>query len=90
MRVERFSILGFSKKEKWLTGSVTHLWKRYMKQQKSPEPQVAKYQVRGGGGFMIFYCPGNTKHQVMKSLEKFGGESRDYQFVEHGLARWTV
>jgi hypothetical protein len=28
--------------------------------------------------------PGNTKYAVMQSLEKFGGKTRNYQFVEHG------
>jgi len=26
----------------------------------------------------------------MKSLEKFGGKTRHYQFVEHGLTTWTI
>jgi len=27
---------------------------------------------------------------VMQSLEKFGGKTRNYQFVEHGLTTWTI
>jgi D-glycero-alpha-D-manno-heptose-7-phosphate kinase len=49
-----------------------------------------KISGAGGGGFMIFYCPGNTKHAVIRQLEKFGGRVRDYQFVEHGLTTWTA
>src|SRR6478735_10651076 len=49
-----------------------------------------KISGAGGGGFMIFYCPGNTKYAVMQSLEKFGGKTRNYQFVEHGLTTWTI
>jgi D-glycero-alpha-D-manno-heptose-7-phosphate kinase len=49
-----------------------------------------KISGAGGGGFMIFYCPVNTKYNVSRSLEKFGGVSRHYQFVEHGLQTWTV
>lgn len=44
----------------------------------------------GGGGFMTFYCPDNTKHQVVKTLEEFGGNIKRYQFVEHGLKTWTI
>ena len=44
----------------------------------------------GGGGFMTFYCPGNTKHKIMKALEPFGGMYKRYEFVEHGLTAWTV
>ena len=28
-----------------------------------------KISGAGGGGFMIFYCPGNTKYKVMQNLE---------------------
>ncbi|MFL5772219.1 MAG: dehydrogenase [Flavisolibacter sp.] len=49
-----------------------------------------KISGAGGGGFMIFYCPGTTKYQVIKSLEKFGGHHKNYQFVEHGLKTWTI
>ncbi len=49
-----------------------------------------KISGAGGGGFMIFYCPGNAKYTVMQRLEKFGGYSRSYQFVEHGLKTWTI
>ena len=49
-----------------------------------------KISGAGGGGFMIFYCPGNTKYKVIQSLEAFGGRNRSYQFTEHGLKTWTV
>ncbi len=49
-----------------------------------------KISGAGGGGFMIFYCPANTKYNVIKSLEKFGGYHKNYQFVEHGLKTWTI
>ncbi|HEX2630138.1 MAG TPA: dehydrogenase [Chitinophagaceae bacterium] len=49
-----------------------------------------KISGAGGGGFMIFYCPGNSKYNVIQSLEKFGGKHRSYQFTEHGLKTWTV
>jgi D-glycero-alpha-D-manno-heptose-7-phosphate kinase len=49
-----------------------------------------KISGAGGGGFMIFYCPGTTKYQVIKSLQKFGGVHRNYAFTEHGLKSWTI
>lgn len=49
-----------------------------------------KISGAGGGGFMIFYCPGNSKYNVIQRLEKFGGKHRPYQFTEHGLKTWTV
>jgi D-glycero-alpha-D-manno-heptose-7-phosphate kinase len=48
-----------------------------------------KLSGAGGGGFMIFYCPGNTRYNVIDSLQKFGGEFRRYHFEESGLTTWT-
>ncbi len=48
-----------------------------------------KISGAGGGGFMMFYCPENTKYDVTKALLQFGGEFRHYQFVEHGLSTWS-
>jgi D-glycero-alpha-D-manno-heptose-7-phosphate kinase len=33
-----------------------------------------KISGAGGGGFMIFYCPGNTRYQVIETLNTFGGK----------------
>jgi D-glycero-alpha-D-manno-heptose-7-phosphate kinase len=49
-----------------------------------------KISGAGGGGFMIFYCPGNCRYKVIETLEKFGGQSRHYQFTQIGLNTWTV
>ena len=48
-----------------------------------------KISGAGGGGFMIFYCPGNTRYTVMEQLRQFGGKIRDYSFTQHGLFTWT-
>jgi D-glycero-alpha-D-manno-heptose-7-phosphate kinase len=49
-----------------------------------------KISGAGGGGFMVFYCPGNTRYRVIEKLESFGGYCRNYQFTKHGLTTWTV
>ena len=49
-----------------------------------------KISGAGGGGFMTFYCPANTKYRVIQSLTRFGGYHKSYQFVEHGLKSWTI
>ena len=49
-----------------------------------------KISGAGGGGFMIFYCPGNSKYNVIQSLERFGGHHKNYQFVEQGLKSWKI
>ena len=49
-----------------------------------------KISGAGGGGFMIFYCPDNTRYNVMDTLNSFGGVVRPYQFTQHGLTSWTI
>jgi len=49
-----------------------------------------KISGAGGGGFMIFYCPANTRYKVIETLESFGGYCENYQFTKHGLTTWTV
>lgn len=49
-----------------------------------------KISGAGGGGFMIFYCPGNSRHNVIEELKKFGGEVRNYTFIKNGLSTWCV
>lgn len=47
-----------------------------------------KISGAGGGGFMMLYCPGNSRYAVIESLKQFGGEFRRYQYTPHGLLTW--
>jgi len=49
-----------------------------------------KISGAGGGGFMIFYCPGNSRYKVIETLLTFGGEVKKYSFTKYGLTTWTV
>jgi D-glycero-alpha-D-manno-heptose-7-phosphate kinase len=49
-----------------------------------------KISGAGGGGFMTFYCPGNSRHAVIESLNKFGGEVKNYTFTKYGLTTWCA
>ncbi|MCX6250982.1 MAG: dehydrogenase [Bacteroidetes bacterium] len=49
-----------------------------------------KVSGAGGGGFMFFYCPGNTRSNVIEALKKFGGQTKRYQFTSKGLTTWTI
>jgi D-glycero-alpha-D-manno-heptose-7-phosphate kinase len=49
-----------------------------------------KISGAGGGGFMIFYCPGNTRTKVVKALEALGGQVKRYEFTTRGLTSWTI
>ncbi len=47
-----------------------------------------KISGAGGGGFMIFYCPGNTKYSVQNALKKTGGIFYPFSFTNHGAISW--
>ncbi len=50
-----------------------------------------KISGAGGGGFMFFHCPGNTRYAVVQALEKLGiGQVYDFEFCKEGLTTWTV
>ena len=49
-----------------------------------------KISGAGGGGFMMFYCPANTRYAVQDALKEFGGEFRHYRFTDHGLSTWSI
>ena len=49
-----------------------------------------KISGAGGGGFMIFYCPGNNRYAVIEALKTFGGEIKDYSFTKYGLTTWVI
>ncbi|RYD55282.1 MAG: dehydrogenase [Sphingobacteriales bacterium] len=49
-----------------------------------------KISGAGGGGFMMFYCPGTSRHAVQTALKNFGGDFKPYQFTERGLFTWTI
>lgn len=49
-----------------------------------------KISGAGGGGFMLFYCPDNSRHDVIAALKKFGGGAQRYEFTTTGLTTWTI
>lgn len=49
-----------------------------------------KISGAGGGGFMIFYCPGNSNYAVKEILTSYGGDVKQYSFTKYGLTSWTV
>jgi D-glycero-alpha-D-manno-heptose-7-phosphate kinase len=48
-----------------------------------------KISGAGGGGFMIFYCPGITRFSVINALAGYGGEFKQYQITQQGLTGWS-
>lgn len=49
-----------------------------------------KISGAGGGGFMLFYCPDNSRYHVAKSLGVFNESFQKFEFTKTGLRSWTV
>ncbi|HUM96649.1 MAG TPA: dehydrogenase [Chitinophagaceae bacterium] len=80
---------GFQQKRQMAEGISNPLMEEIYETAKKGGATGGKISGAGGGGFMIFYCPYNTKFNVIKDLERFGGLHRNYQFVEHGVKTWS-
>jgi D-glycero-alpha-D-manno-heptose-7-phosphate kinase len=81
---------GFQQKRQMAEGISNPLMEEIYVIAKEAGATGGKISGAGGGGFMIFYCPVNTKYKVIESLNKFGGRHQSYQFTKHGLKTWTV
>lgn len=49
-----------------------------------------KISGAGGGGFMTYYCPGNTRYAVIEVLKSFGGEVHNLELSQFGLTTWEA
>jgi len=81
---------GFQQKRQMAEGISNSFMEEIYETAKKAGATGGKISGAGGGGFMIFYCPGVTKYNVMDALAKFGGHCKQYQFVDHGLTTWTI
>ncbi len=81
---------GFQQKRQMAEGISNPLMEEIYEAAKAVGATGGKISGAGGGGFMIFYCPVNTKYKVIDRLAGFGGRHRNYQFTEHGLKTWTI
>ncbi len=81
---------GFRQKKEMAEGISNPLMEDIYRTARKAGATGGKISGAGGGGFMTFYCPGNTKYPVMEALSAFGGQCRNYQFVDQGLTSWSI
>lgn len=81
---------GFENKRKLAAGISNPLLEQFYETAKAMGATGGKISGAGGGGFMTFYCPGNTQYRVANQLTKLGGKVFKYQIVEKGLTTWSV
>ncbi len=48
-----------------------------------------KISGAGGGGFMVFYCPENSRYPVIDALDKISVKHQRYSFQNQGIDTWT-
>jgi D-glycero-alpha-D-manno-heptose-7-phosphate kinase len=82
--------MGFRNKKQMASGISNPQMDNIYEAAKAAGATGGKISGAGGGGFMIFYCPRNTRFAVMEALKPFGGEIRKYSFIKHGLTTWTI
>jgi D-glycero-alpha-D-manno-heptose-7-phosphate kinase len=81
---------GFSQKRKIAANISNSLLEEIYTAAKKAGATGGKISGAGGGGFMVFYCPGTSRYKVIDTLGNFGGEVRNYSFTKNGLSTWSV
>jgi len=81
---------GFQQKRKMADNISNNTIENIYEAAKNAGATGGKISGAGGGGFMIFYCPKNSRYQVIETLQNFGGVVKPYSFTKNGLKTWTV
>jgi D-glycero-alpha-D-manno-heptose-7-phosphate kinase len=77
--------------KKAMAGSITNLAIDEIYQTaKRAGASGGKISGAGGGGFMIAYCPGNTRYAVAEALAKTGVAVSRFEFTPTGLTTWRT
>jgi len=81
---------GWQYKKQMVEGITNYVIEEIYETAKKAGATGGKISGAGGGGFMMLYCPKNSRYKVIEALKKFGGEFRRYQFTEYGLKTWGI
>lgn len=79
---------GFTQKKKMASSISNPMIEELYETAKKNGASGGKISGAGGGGFMIFYCPKNTKYAVINALKKQGGIFHPYTLTKHGATSW--
>ncbi|HHT03903.1 MAG TPA: dehydrogenase [Bacteroidales bacterium] len=80
--------IGWEFKKQMAKGITTQLFEDVYSSALKAGAIGGKISGAGGGGYIFFYCPNNTRYKVIQSLSKFGGTVRRFEFTEKGLKTW--
>ncbi|NDV95991.1 dehydrogenase [Dysgonomonas sp. 521] len=79
---------GWTYKREMADGISTPLFEELYNTAISAGATGGKISGAGGGGYVFFYCPGNTRFAVARALEGLGGRIQAYTFTKKGLETW--
>lgn len=82
--------LGWDHKQKMADNIVNDELESVYNRALSAGASGGKISGAGGGGFMLFYCPNNSRHKVVKSLSDLGGSIQNFEFTKTGLRSWKA
>lgn len=51
---------------------------------------AGKVSGAGGGGFMMFFVPPTKRMDVIRTLNRFGGQVSNCHFTKHGTQAWRI
>lgn len=81
---------GWQNKKKMAKGITNKLIDRIYETAIEKGASGGKISGAGGGGFILFYCPNNSRHNVIEGLKSFGGGAQRFEFTTNGLTTWTI
>jgi D-glycero-alpha-D-manno-heptose-7-phosphate kinase len=82
--------LGWQFKKQMAAGISTNFFEELYEAGIKAGANGGKISGAGGGGFIFFYCPKNTRYKVVNALQQFGGSVRRFEFTNNGLETWTI
>ena len=82
--------LGWQFKKQMAAGISTNFFEELYEAGIKAGANGGKISGAGGGGFIFFYCPQNTRYKVVNALQQFGGSVRRFEFTNNGLETWTI
>ena len=82
--------IGWEYKKQMAKGITTQLFEDVYASALKAGAIGGKISGAGGGGYIFFYCPQNTRYSVIEALSKFGGKVRRFEFTLSGLKTWKI
>ena len=82
--------IGWEYKKQMAKGITTQLFEDVYASALKAGAIGGKISGAGGGGYIFFYCPQNTRYNVIEALNKFGGKVRRFEFTLSGLKTWKI